>query len=86
VVYFKGNFSFRHRVQTCSGVQPASHPVGTWGKAGGGRREADHLLPPRAEVKKRVELYLHFPIRLRGVVLIKAHEPSSSGHLHTERD
>jgi hypothetical protein len=32
-------------------------------------READHSPPFSAEVKERVELYLHPPIRLHGVVL-----------------
>jgi hypothetical protein len=32
-------------------------------------READHSLPSSAEVKEWVELYLHSPIRLHGVVL-----------------
>jgi hypothetical protein len=33
------------------------------------RREADHSPPSSAEVKEWVELYLHSPIRLHGVVL-----------------
>jgi hypothetical protein len=32
-------------------------------------READHSPPSNAEVKEYVELYLHSPIRLHGVVL-----------------
>jgi hypothetical protein len=32
-------------------------------------REAGHLPPTSAEVKKNVELYIHSPIRLHGVVL-----------------
>jgi hypothetical protein len=32
-------------------------------------REASHSPPSSAEVKERVELYLHSPIRLQGVVL-----------------
>jgi len=32
-------------------------------------READHSPPSSAEVKERVVLYLHSPIRLHGVVL-----------------
>jgi hypothetical protein len=35
-------------------------------------READHSLPSSAEVQECVELYLHSPIRLHGVVLISA--------------
>jgi hypothetical protein len=34
-------------------------------------READHSPPSSAEVKEYVELYLHSPIRLPGVVLIR---------------
>jgi len=37
------------------------------GKAVG--READHSPPSSAGVKERVELYLHSPIHLHGVVL-----------------
>jgi flagellar basal body-associated protein FliL len=33
------------------------------------RREADHSPPSSAEVKECVELYLHSPTRLHGVVL-----------------
>jgi hypothetical protein len=32
-------------------------------------READYSPPSSAKVKERVELYIHPPIRLRGVVL-----------------
>jgi hypothetical protein len=32
-------------------------------------READHSPPASAEVKKNVDLYIHSPIRLHGVVL-----------------
>jgi hypothetical protein len=32
-------------------------------------READHSPPSRAEVKEWVELYLHSPMRLHGMVL-----------------
>jgi hypothetical protein len=34
-------------------------------------READHSLPYSTEIKECVELYLHSPILLHGVVLIK---------------
>jgi hypothetical protein len=40
-------------------------------------READHSPPSSAEVREWVELYLHSPIRLHGVVLFKA-----QGHLY----
>jgi hypothetical protein len=32
-------------------------------------RETDHSPPANAEVKKNVELYIHSPIRLHGLVL-----------------
>jgi hypothetical protein len=35
-------------------------------------READHSHPSSAEVKEWMELYLHFPISLQGVVLSQA--------------
>jgi hypothetical protein len=66
-----GNFSL-HRIQNGSGAHSASYPVGTWGSFPGGKatgREADHSRPSSAEVKECVELYLHSPIRLHGVVL-----------------
>jgi hypothetical protein len=67
-----GNFSLHHRVQNGSGAHPASYPRGTRGSFPGVKRpghEADHSSPSSAEVKERVELYLHSPIRLHGVVL-----------------
>jgi hypothetical protein len=67
-----GNFFLRHRVRTCSGTHPASYPMGTEssfpaGKAAG--READHSPPSSPEVKEYVEIYLHSPLRLHGMVL-----------------
>jgi hypothetical protein len=59
-----GNFSLHHRVQNGSGAHPASHPMGTRGSFAGVKqpgREADHSPPSSAEVKKRLELYLHSP-------------------------
>jgi hypothetical protein len=44
-----GNFSLHHRVQTGSGVRPASYPMGTRGSLPGG--EADHSPPSGAKVK-----------------------------------
>jgi hypothetical protein len=61
-----GNFSLHHRVQNGSGAHPASYPMGTRGCFPEG--EADHSPPSSAEVKEWVELYLHSPIRLHGVV------------------
>jgi hypothetical protein len=66
-----GNFSLHHRVQNGSG--PTHLPI-QWvlGALSLGvkrpRREADHSSPSGAEVKEWVELYLHSPIRLNGVV------------------
>jgi hypothetical protein len=66
------NYSLRHRVQTCSGAHPAYCPMRTGDSFPGVKRpgrEADHSRPSSAEVGECVELYLHFPIRLNGVVL-----------------
>jgi hypothetical protein len=67
-----GNFSLHHRLQNGSVAHPASYPLGTRRSFLGGKRpgrEADHSPPSSAEVKELVELYLHSPIRLHGVVL-----------------
>jgi hypothetical protein len=67
-----GNFSLHHRVQNGSGAHPAPYPMVPGVLSLGvkrPRREADHSPPSSAEVKECVELYLHFPIRLHGVVL-----------------
>jgi hypothetical protein len=67
-----GNFSLHRRVQNGSGAHPASYPVGTRALSLGVKRpgrEADHSSASSAEVKERVELYTHSPIRLHGVVL-----------------
>jgi hypothetical protein len=64
-----------HRVQNGSGAHPASYPMGTRSSSLGVMRpgrEADHSPPYSAEVKECVELYLHSPIRLHGVVLSQA--------------
>jgi hypothetical protein len=66
------NFSLHHRIQTGSGVHRTSYPMGTRGSFPGVKRlgrESDHSPPSSAEVKESVELYLHPPIRLHGVVL-----------------
>jgi hypothetical protein len=60
------NFPLRHHVQTGSGAHPASYPMCTVKRLA---READHSPPSIAEVKECVEIYLHSPIRLHGVVL-----------------
>jgi len=67
-----GNFSRRHRVQTGSGAQVASYPMGTGDYFSGVKRpehKAYHSHPSSAEVKECLFLYLHSPIRLHGVVL-----------------
>jgi hypothetical protein len=67
-----GNSSLHHRVQTGSGAHPPSYPMGTMGSFPGVKRpgrEADHSPPSSAEGKECVELYLHSPILLHGVVL-----------------
>jgi hypothetical protein len=67
-----GIFSLRHRVQAGSGAHPASYAMGIGALSLGIKRpgrEADHSLPSSAEAKECVELYLHSPIRLHGVVL-----------------
>jgi hypothetical protein len=67
-----GNSSLRHPVQIGSGAHPVSCPMGTRGSFPGVKRpgrEADHSSPSSVEVKGCVELYLHSPIRLHGVVL-----------------
>jgi hypothetical protein len=49
------DFSSRPCIQTGSGAQPASYPIGTGGSFPGGkvwlRRDADHSPPSSAEVK-----------------------------------
>jgi hypothetical protein len=65
-------FSLRHSVQTLSGIHPVFYPMGTGDsspvcRAAGGVKLTTHLhLVPRSRM---MELYLHFPIRLDGVVL-----------------
>jgi len=59
-----GNFPLNHRVRKSSGAYPATYLTGTRGsflriKRPG--READHSPPFSAEVKDRMELYLHSP-------------------------
>jgi len=66
------NLSLQHRVQTDSGAHPASYPICIGALSLGLKRpgrEADHSPPSSAEVIECVELYLHSPVRLRGVVL-----------------
>jgi hypothetical protein len=54
-----GNFSLRHRVQTGSGVHPASYPMGTGALSLGVKwpgREADHSAPSSVKVKNAYSL------------------------------
>jgi hypothetical protein len=67
-----GNFSLHHRVQNGSGVRPASYPMVPGALSLGVKRperEAHYSPPSSAEVKEYVELYIHSPIRIHGVVL-----------------
>jgi hypothetical protein len=67
-----GNFSLHHRVQNGSVAHPASYPMGKKGSFPGVKRpgrEAGHSPQSSAEIKVCIELYLHSPIRLHGVVL-----------------
>jgi hypothetical protein len=67
----KNSHPLRSRVQNGSGAQPASYPMCSESSFPGVKRpgrEADHSPPSSAQVKECVELYLHSPIRLHGVV------------------
>jgi hypothetical protein len=60
------------RIQNGSGAHPASCSMilgvlSLWAKRP--ERKADHSLPPTAEIKGWVELYIHSHIHLHGVVL-----------------
>jgi hypothetical protein len=58
-------------VQTGCGVHPTSYTMGTGSSLPGvkrPRREADHRPPTSTEAKENVDLYIHFPIRLHGIV------------------
>jgi hypothetical protein len=68
-----GNFYPHHRVQNSSGSHPTSYPMGTrllfpWGVKRPGT-EADRSPLSSAEFRECIELCLHFPTRLRGVVI-----------------
>jgi hypothetical protein len=63
------DFSLLHYVQTDSGAHPPSYPMGSGGNFPGVRRQgrqADLGLVPRSRM---VELYLHSPLCLHGIVL-----------------
>jgi hypothetical protein len=75
-----GNFSLHHRVQNGSGAHPTSYPMGNECSFPGVKRpgrETNHS-PPSSAVKECVELYLHSPIRIHGVVLSQAQNYSQS--------
>jgi hypothetical protein len=67
-----GNFSLHHRVQNGSRAHPPSYPMCTRGSYPG-RKAAGAWSWPLTSIWCRgqecVELYLHSPIRLHGVVL-----------------
>jgi hypothetical protein len=68
------DFSLHHCVQTSSGINPVSYPVGTGTLSPGVKllgHKADHSLPSNAEVNN-VELYLHSLIQLYGVMINEA--------------
>jgi hypothetical protein len=68
------NFSHHHLTQKGSGAHPASCTVGTRGSITGVKRpgrEADHSPLSSAKVKECVDLYLHSPMHIHGVVLSK---------------
>jgi hypothetical protein len=61
-----------HIVQTGSGVHPTSYKMGTGGTFPGVKRqgrEADHSPPNSCRGQENVDLYIHSPIRLDGVML-----------------
>ena len=56
-----GGARFSAAVQTGPGAHPASHTIGNESFPGAKRpgRGVDHPLPPSAEVKEKVRLYLY---------------------------
>jgi hypothetical protein len=67
-----GNFSPQHRVQNGSGIHPASYPRGTKVSFPGGKVAGAWSWPftsIQCRGQERVELHIHSPIRLHGVVL-----------------
>jgi hypothetical protein len=66
------NFLFSTSSKTGSKARSASYPMGTEGFFPGVKllgREADHSRSTSTEVKKKVDLYIHSPIRHHDVVL-----------------
>jgi hypothetical protein len=72
-VLVRSRISLLHVVQTGSGAHPASYPMGAGGSFLGGKAtgawSSHHSPPISAEVKKNVDLYIHSPVRLHGIVL-----------------
>jgi hypothetical protein len=67
-----GNYSPHHSVQNGSGAHPASYPMGTRGSFPGGKAAGAWSWPLTSiycRGQECVELYLHSPISLHGVVL-----------------
>jgi hypothetical protein len=70
-----GNFSLHHHVHTGSEAHPASYPGDTRALSFGVKRPGvklnEHSPPSSAQVKECVDLSLHSPVPLNGVVLSK---------------
>jgi hypothetical protein len=65
-------FSLLHVVQTGSGVHPSSYPIGTGGSFSGSKATGVWSWPLTSNWcrgQENVNLYIHSPIRLHGVVL-----------------
>jgi hypothetical protein len=70
-----GNFSLHRCVQNGSEAHPASYTMGTGGSFHGGKPTGAWSWPLTSiwcRGQEWVELYLHSPVRLNGVVLSKA--------------
>jgi hypothetical protein len=69
--WYTGNFSLHHRIQNGSGAHAASYPMGTSDSFPGDKAAGAWSWPltSSVEVNEWVELYLHFPVHLHGVVL-----------------
>jgi hypothetical protein len=64
-------FSLLHVVQTGSGAEPASYSVGNWGSFSGGKADGAWSWPLTwnyCRGQENMDLYIHSPIRLHGVV------------------
>jgi hypothetical protein len=77
----EGTFSLHHHIQTSSGANTGTYPLGTGGSFPGIKQpwhEADHSPPSNAKVKN-VWRYTSTPPRLHGMVLSSV-QNTSSGH------